>query len=64
MPFAFAAAGPPLRTGDFVLCTTSLRGWTSAIPGVLHDPCFKGGKCGNLLAKTGFRVYNKGSFYG
>jgi len=27
----------PLRAGDFVLRTTSLRGWTAAILKVLHD---------------------------
>ena len=36
MLFVFASA-EPIRAGDFVLCTTSLRGWTSAILGVLHD---------------------------
>ncbi len=35
----------PLRAGDFVLCTTSLRSWTAAILGVLHDTFFKNGKC-------------------
>ncbi len=44
MHFAFAAA-KPLRAGDFVLCTTSLRSWAAAILRVLHDTLFRNGKC-------------------
>ncbi len=44
----------PLRAGDFVLCTTSLLGWTAAILGVLHDTFLRDGKC-SLMQCLDFR---------
>ncbi len=42
----------PLRAGDFVHCTTSLRGWTAAKLRVLHETFFKDGKCAGIFSKV------------